>query len=49
VIGGAKAVARASRFKFSESSQLFIRSRNETLSAAMCVGDPDRLLVGINR
>jgi len=38
------------RFKFKKHSQLFIRSHSETLSvAAMCVNNPDRLPVGINR
>ncbi len=38
------------RFKFQKRSQLFIRAHNKTLSiVAMCVGDPDRSPVGINR
>jgi hypothetical protein len=43
--------ARADRrFKFEERSQLFIRTRNQTLSiAAMCVSNPYRSPVGINR
>jgi hypothetical protein len=37
-------------FQFQKPSQLFIRSHNETLSiAAMCVCNPDRSPVGINR
>jgi hypothetical protein len=34
-------LARNRRFQFHKSSQYFIRSRNETLSVAMCVGNPD--------
>jgi hypothetical protein len=38
------------RFQFEKRSQLFIRGRNKTLSVvAMCVCNPDRSLVGINR
>jgi hypothetical protein len=38
------------RFKFDKRRQLFIRVHNETLSvAAMCVRDPGRSPVGINR
>jgi hypothetical protein len=38
------------RFQFQKSRQLFIRTHNEALSvAAMCVGNPDRSPVGINR
>jgi hypothetical protein len=38
------------RLQFQKRGQLFIRSHNETLSViAMCVCDPDRLPVGINR
>jgi hypothetical protein len=38
------------RFKFNERHQLFIRVHNETLPVvAMCVGNPDRSPVGINR
>ena len=37
-------------FEFQKSRQLFIRSRNETLSVvAMRVSNPDRSPVGINR
>jgi hypothetical protein len=37
-------------FKFHQRSQLFIRVHNETLSvAAMCVRNPDRSPVEINR
>jgi hypothetical protein len=37
-------------FEFNERGQLFIRAHNETLSvAAMCVCNPDRSLVGIER
>jgi hypothetical protein len=39
-----------SRFEFQKRCQLFIRSRNETLSvAAMRVTNPDCSPVGINR
>ena len=38
------------RFQFQKRRQLFIRSHNETLSVvAMCVRNPDRLPVVINR
>jgi hypothetical protein len=38
------------RFEFQKSRQLLIRVHNETLSVvAMCVGNPDRSPVGINR
>jgi hypothetical protein len=38
------------RFEFEKSRQLFIRVHNEPLSAvAMCVCNPDRSLVGIDR
>jgi hypothetical protein len=38
------------RFQFDESSSTSIRTRNETLSVvAMCVCNPDRSPVGINR
>jgi hypothetical protein len=38
------------RFDFHKSGQLFIRVHNETLAvAAMCVCNPDRSPVGINR
>jgi hypothetical protein len=38
------------RFQFQKGGQLFIRTHNETLSvAAMCVNNPDRSPVGINR
>ena len=38
------------RFKLQKRGQLFIRTHNETLSiAAMCVHNPDRSPVGINR
>jgi hypothetical protein len=38
------------RFEFHKRSQLFIRLHNETLSVvAMCVCNPDRSAVGINR
>jgi hypothetical protein len=38
------------RFKFNESTQLFIGTHNETLSVvAMRVSNPDRSPVGINR
>jgi hypothetical protein len=38
------------RFEFNKRAQLFIRSHNKTLSvAAMCVRNPDRSPVGINR
>jgi hypothetical protein len=38
------------RFEFHEGDQLFIRTHNETLSVvAMCVCNPDRSPVGINR
>src|SRR5881227_1546242 len=41
--------AADSRFQFDESSQLFLRARNETPSvAAMCIHDPDCSPVGIN-
>jgi hypothetical protein len=45
------ATGRAScQFQFDEGRQLFIRSRNETLSvAAMRIDNPDCLPVGINR
>ena len=37
-------------FEFHKRSQLFIPTHNETLSVvAMCVCDPDRLPVGVNR
>jgi len=37
-------------FQFQKRSQLFIRVHNEPLSVvAMCVSNPDRLPVGINR
>ena len=35
-------------FKFNKRSQLFIRTHNETLFAAMRVRNPDRSPVGIN-
>jgi hypothetical protein len=43
--------ARANcRFQFKKRRQLFIRTHNETPSViAMCVCNPDRLPVGINR
>jgi hypothetical protein len=42
--------ARVARFEFQERGQLFIGVRNETLSvAAMCVCNPDRSPVEINR
>jgi len=38
------------QIEFDKRSQLFIGLHNETLSiVAMCVGDPDRSPVGINR
>jgi hypothetical protein len=38
------------RFEFDKRSQLFIRTHKETLSvAAMCVSNPCRSPVGINR
>jgi hypothetical protein len=38
------------RFQFRKRRQLFIRMHNETLSVvAMCVCNPDRSPVGINR
>jgi hypothetical protein len=37
------------RFQFQKRGQLFIRVYNETLSVAMCVRNPDRSPVGINR
>jgi hypothetical protein len=38
------------RFKSPKRDQLFIRTGNETLSViAMCVCNPDRSPVGINR
>jgi len=38
------------RFEFDERSQLFIRTHNEALSVvAMCVSNPDRSPVGIDR
>jgi hypothetical protein len=38
------------RFEFQKRRQLFIRMHNETLSvAAMCVSNPDRSPVRINR
>jgi hypothetical protein len=38
------------RFQFHQRGQLFIRMHNETLSVvAMCVCNPDRSPVGINR
>jgi hypothetical protein len=37
-------------FKFNKRRHLFIRTHNETLSiVAMCVSNPDRSPVGINR
>jgi hypothetical protein len=43
-------IAAGRRFKFHERGQLFIGSHNETLSVvAMCVSNPDRSPVGINR
>jgi hypothetical protein len=37
-------------FKFSKPRQLVVGTHNETLSvAAMCVNNPDRSPVGINR
>jgi hypothetical protein len=36
--------------EFKKRSRLFIGTRNETLPvAAMCINNPDRLPVGINR
>ena len=47
---GRRDCAANRRFKFHKRSQLFIRAHNETLSvAAMCVCNPDRSPVGINR
>jgi hypothetical protein len=41
---------RIADFKLHKRRQLFIRAHNETLSVvAMCVGNPDRSPVGINR
>jgi hypothetical protein len=38
------------RFQFQKSGQLLIRVHNETLSiAAVCVCNPDRSPIGINR
>jgi len=38
------------RFEFQKRGQLFIRMHNQALSvAAMCVSNPDRSPVGINR
>jgi hypothetical protein len=38
------------RFKFNKRRQLFLRTHNETLTVvAMCVCNPDRSPVGINR
>jgi hypothetical protein len=38
------------RFEFKKRRQFFIRSRNETLSVVtMCINNPDRSPVGINR
>jgi hypothetical protein len=38
------------RFEFEKRAQLFIRTHNKLLSvAAMCVCNPDRSPVGINR
>jgi hypothetical protein len=41
---------RDDRFEFQKNGQLFIHTHNETLSvAAMCICNPDRSPVGINR
>jgi hypothetical protein len=36
-------------FKFKKRRQLFIRSRNEALTLAMCINNPDRSSPTINR
>jgi hypothetical protein len=48
--GSARIGGSNRRFKFQKSSQLFLRTHNETLSVvAMRVSNPDRSPVGINR
>jgi len=43
-------ILRQLTFEFEKRRQLFIQVHNETLSIiVMCVSNPDRSLVGINR